>query len=146
MIRFGKPRIETGSGMDKQVLDDSFAAMEAAKAELKDGGPNPWSFLLASKMMRLAAAALIIVAIGFVIVHQAARRQIDGQTFTDAAKSPGEMMTAMSLERAFRRGGIEAVEEQCKRAFKPLGLQPRSLSVEQILAEFDGENPEGKRL
>jgi hypothetical protein len=64
----------------------------------------------------------------------------------EVKKSPIEMMTAISLELAFQRGGIEAVEKQCKQAFKPIGPRPGSLSIEQILAEFNGKNSERTRL
>jgi hypothetical protein len=94
------------------------------------------------------AAAVIIVAIGFFIVHQRPSEQDDTTTVSKVTNSPVEMMTAISLELAFRRGGIEAVERQCKQAFKPIGPRPGSLSVEQILAEFNGnsKSSEGTRL
>jgi len=54
-----------------------------------------------------------------------------------ATKTPVEMLTVVSLNIAYRKGGMEAVEEQYNNAYKQLG-PPRSLSVEQILAEFNG--------
>jgi len=108
---------------------------------------NIWRIISKSSITKLVtAAAVIIVAISFFIVHQGPAEQNDTTTVSKVTKSPIEMMTAMSLERAFRRGGIEAVEQQCKQAFKPIGPAPGSLSIEQILEEFNGENPEGKRL
>ena len=94
----------------------------------------------------VAAAALVIIIVGFVVIHRPSRKQTDGQTFTDAAKSPGEMMTAMSLNIAYRKGGLEAVEKQGDRAFKMLRLQPTSISVRQLLEEFDSEEVERKEL
>jgi hypothetical protein len=44
----------------------------------------------------------------------------------------------MSLTITYRKGGMEAVEEQYNEAFKLLGPRPGSLSVEQIIAEFNG--------
>ncbi|MHC4501437.1 MAG: hypothetical protein ACYS21_20290 [Planctomycetota bacterium] len=97
-------------------------------------------------MTRLAAGAVVIVLIGFVIVHQVSRRQTDGQAFTDAGKSPGEMMTAVSLNIAYRKGGLEAVEKQCDRAFKMLGPRPTRVSVRELLEEFNSEEVERKKL
>ena len=144
-IRARKPHIATDRDTDKRILDDSFGAMEAAKAKLSGGRPKLWSVLLASKVTRLAAAAAVIVLIGFV-VRRISREHTDGQAFTDAAKSPGDMMTAMSLNIAYRNGGLEAVDKQCDRAFKMLRLQPTRISVRQLLEEFSSEEVERKKL
>ena len=96
------------------------------------------SNILKSPITKLAAAALIILAIGFFLTHLGPSEKVDTTDVTTVTKSPVEMMTAMSLERAFRRGGIEAVESQCEEAFKPIRPVSRSLSIEQILAEFNG--------
>jgi len=55
-----------------------------------------------------------------------------------AIKTPAEMMTAMSLTIAYRKGGMEALEAQYDEACKQLGPRPRSLSVNQVLTEFNG--------
>jgi len=55
------------------------------------------------------------------------------------------MMTAISLERAFRQGGMEAVEEQCKQAFKSTRPRPRNMPVEWILAEFNANDRSSER-
>jgi hypothetical protein len=44
----------------------------------------------------------------------------------------------MSLNIAYRKGGMEAVEEQYNEAFKLLGPRPGSLLAEQIFTEFNG--------
>ena len=107
--------------------------------------PSILKVILKSPLTKLAAAAVIIVAIGFFIVHQQSSEQADTTTVSKVTKSPVEMVTAISLERAFRRGGIEAVEKQCEQAFKPIGPWPRSLSVEQILAEFNANGKSTER-
>jgi hypothetical protein len=90
-----------------------------------------------SRIAKLAAAVIIVV-IGFLIVHQGPPEQTDGPTVSKAAKSPGEMMTLMSLNIAYRRGGIEAVDRQCKEAIKMLGTRPAELTIEKMLTEFNG--------
>jgi len=94
--------------------------------------------ILTNPLTKITAAAVIILAVSFFITHRAPNEQ-ERPRIAEVTKSPVEMMTAMSLERAFRRGGIEAVEEQCKEAFKPIGPLLGSSSVEQILAEFNGD-------
>lgn len=137
-IRLGKPRIETGSEMDKQVLDDSFAAMdETIRAKPAGGKPNTWKMIVQSKTTKVAAA-MIIVAIGLFVVHRGPNERPATAEIPRAAKSPGEMMTAISLNLAYRRGGIEAVDRQCKEAIEMLGPRPAELTVEKMLTEFNG--------
>ncbi|MHC4098998.1 MAG: hypothetical protein ACYSWZ_19265 [Planctomycetota bacterium] len=130
----------------KQKYPEEFQMLQSmSKQESPTRRPSIWRIVRHSPITKIVAAATIIVAIGFFIVHQRPSEQDDTTTVSKVTKSPVEMMTAISLERAFRRGGIEAVEEQCRKAFRPIGPRPGSLSVEQILAEFNG-NSKGKRL
>ncbi len=48
------------------------------------------------------------------------------------------MMTAMSLNIAYRKGGIEEVEKQYNEAFKLLGPRPATITVTELLAEYNG--------
>lgn len=130
----------------KQKYPEEFQMLRSmSKQDSPTRRPSIWRTVRHSPITKIAAAAVIIVAIGFFIVHQRPYEQDDTTTVSKVTKSPVEMMTAMSLERAFRRGGIEAVEEQCKQAFKPIGPRPGSLSVEQILAEFNGDGKSSER-
>jgi hypothetical protein len=137
-INTEKPRFDTEKW--KQKYPDEFQSLlsRAAKGD-SVRRPNILKVILKIPLTKIAAAAVIIVAIGFFIVHQRPSEQADTITVSKVTKSPIEMVTAISLERAFRRGGIEAVEKQCEQAFKPIGPRPESLSVEQILAEFNGD-------
>jgi hypothetical protein len=146
-VRVRKPHVKTSREMDKRTLDDSFTAMEQTiRAKSADHKPSTARIITLSRMMKLtAAAAVIIIAISFFTARQGPTEKADTTTVPKVTKSPVEMMTALSLERAFRRGGIEAVEKQCKQAFKPIGPRPESLSVEQILAEFNGNGKSSER-
>ncbi len=144
-INSGKPEFDAKQW--KQKYPEEFQMLRSmSEGKTRTRRPSIWRAVCQSPITKLAAAAVIIAGIGLhaVLVHQGP----DEQPVTKIAKSPVEMMTAMSLERAFQRGGIEAVEDQCRKAFRPLGLRPASLSVEQIIAEFNGNNKssEGTRL
>lgn len=133
-VKLEKPDVTTGGEMDKRTLDDSFTAMDET---IRAGKPNAAGIILRSRAARLAAAAVIIVAVGLLMVYRNPGEQQQPQTVS-AAKSPVEMMTTMSLTIAYRKGGMEAVEEQYNEAFKLIGPRPESLSVKHILAEFNG--------
>ncbi len=141
-IDSGKPEFDPEKWKQKYPEEFQMLLSRAAQRPLTPSArqPNIWRTILKSPITKLAAAAVIIVAISFLVVYQKPSEQSDTTTVSKVTKSSVEMMTAISLERAFRRGGIEAVEKQCKQAFKPIGPRPRRLSVEQILAEFNDKN------
>jgi hypothetical protein len=78
------------------------------------------------------------VAISFFVIHQGSPEQADTTTVSKITKSPVEMMTAMSLNIAYRKGGIEEVEKQYNEAFKLLGPRPATITVTELLAEYNG--------
>jgi ethanolamine utilization protein EutQ (cupin superfamily) len=123
--------------MDRRVLDDSFTAMEETLGANK---PSSRRIILQSRATRLAAAAaVIIVAITLLMVRQGPPEQHSRQTVaTNMEKSPAKMLSMMSLNMAYRRGGIEAVDEQSNKAFEMLGSQPAIVSVKELLAESNG--------
>ena len=104
--------------------------------------------IIESRLAKLAAAAVIIVAIGLFLIGRNPEEQTKSRTKIQVAKSPAEMLTAVSLDIAFRKGGMEAVDDQFKKAFKLLETRPKKLSVQQLLEEFNGngEIPERKNL
>jgi hypothetical protein len=100
--------------------------------------------ILTSPITKIAAAAMIILGVSFSITYRTANKQ-EQHRITEVNVYPVEMMTAISLECAFRRGGIEAVEEQCKQAFKQIAPQRESSSIKQILAEFNSNGKSSER-
>ncbi len=144
--RIKNVNIVIDSESNKRVFSNILQAFE--KSTAKDLAPtdqlNIWRMIFRNPLTKLAAAAVIIMAVSFFSTHQDPGKQ-EQPKIVEVKKSPIEMMTAISLERAFQRGGIEAVEKQCKQAFKPIGPRPGSLSVEQILAEFNGDGKSSER-
>ncbi len=146
-INTEKPQFDAEKWKQKYPDEYQVLLWRAAKGD-SIRQPKNLKVVLKSPLAKIAAAAVIILAISFFIAPQGPDEQADTTTVSKATKSPVEMMTAMSLERAFRRGGIEAVEEQCKQAYKPIGPRLKSPSIKQILAEFNdnSKSSEGTRL
>jgi hypothetical protein len=143
--RIKNVNIVIDSERNKKVFSNILQAFEKSKAkELAPTGPNIWRAISRNPITKIAAAAVIILALSFFSTHRDPAKQEQPKIMV-AAKSPVEMMTAISLERAFRRGGIEAVEEQCKQAFKPIKTRPESSSIKQILAEFNFNGKSSER-
>jgi hypothetical protein len=123
----------------KQKYPDEFQSLlsRAAKGD-SARQPSILKVIFKSPLTKLATAAVIIIAISFFTARQGPTKKADTTTVSKATKSPVEMMTALSLERAFRRGGIKAVENQCEQALKLLGPRTASLSSKELLSEFNG--------
>jgi hypothetical protein len=133
-VKLEKPNVTTGETMDERTLNDSFTAMDET---IRSNKQSVAGIILRSKTVKLAAAAVIFIAVSLLMVYRNPPVQPPPQTEI-VAKSPSEMMTTMSLTIAYRKGGMEAVEEQYNEAFKLIGPRPESLSVKHILAEFNG--------
>ena len=94
--------------------------------------------VLKNPIIKLTAAALIILAISFFMIHLGPGEKVVTTDVATVTKSPAELLTVASLNMAYRRGGIEAVEVQCDEAIEKLGSQPAKVTVKELLAEFNG--------
>ena len=130
-VRVGKPHVKTSRQMDKRTLDDSFATMEQTiRAKSVGHKPSTARIITISRMVKLtAAAAVIIVGISLFVARQGPSEQGGITRVLEIAESPSEIMTMKSLTIAYRRGGIEGIENQCEKALKILGPQPASISL-----------------
>ena len=137
-VRVGKPRVTTSRQMDKRTLDDSFAVMERTiRTKSADRKPRAPGIIMRGRMIKLtAAAAVIIVGISLlaIFVHQGPGEQ----PVPKVVKSPTEMLTVASLNIAYRKGGLEAVEAQFEKAFYKRKPQPTTISVQELLEDFNG--------
>jgi len=122
----------------KQKYPEEFQLLKS-RAEQKPSRTQPslWITIMHSRVVKLAAAAVLIIAVGLLIFSQISHKQEPTQ-MAKKPKSPTEMLTAMSLTMAYRRGGIEAVDRQCQDAIKMLGPRPAQITIKQILTEFNG--------
>jgi hypothetical protein len=121
----------------KQKYPEEFKMLRSiSKKDSSTHQPNMWRIVLQSPITKLVAAAVIIAGFGLhaVLVH----RGPGEQPVPKVVKSPAKMMSAMSLTMAYRRGGMEAVEEQSEKAIRMLGPKPESLTVGQLLAGSNG--------
>jgi hypothetical protein len=135
-VRINKSPITTSRRTDKRILDDSFAAMEAAQAKSAGAKPNVWAMVLRSRITKVAA--IIAIVAGLVLVLKDPDEQAGTIETAQVVKSPAEMLTFMSLTMAYRRGGIEAIEQQCEKAFEMLGPRPAAVSTQDLLKELNG--------
>ena len=135
-IKIEKPHVTTADEMDKRTLNDSFAAMDDTIRSSKQSAAR---IILRSKAAKLAAAAVIFIAVSLLIVYKnpPVQQQSPKETVS-AEKSPAEMLTAISLNLAWRRGGIEEMDEQSRKAFEMLGTKPAEATIDELKKELNG--------
>ena len=139
-VRIRRPRATTSREMDKRTLDDSFAAMDQIiQAEQSKYKPSSRRVIIRSRIIRpIAAAAVIVVVITLFVVHRGPDEQADTVTASNFTESSAGLLTVASLNIAYRRGGIEALEKQFEKALEMLGPRSANISEHQLLAEFNG--------
>ena len=134
LVKLEKPHVITGGEMDKRTLNDSFAVMDET---IQAKRPSAARIILRSKAVKLAAAAVIFVTVSLLMVYQNPPVQQPPQP-PSVPKTPAEMLSAMSLNLAWRRGGIEAMDEQSSKAFELLGTKPVETTIEELSLELNG--------
>ena len=97
-----------------------------------------------SRLAKVAAAAVIILAVSFLIVLLNPNKQGETVEVSQAVKSPAELTTFASLTFAYRKGGMEAVEQICDKALAMAGPPLSGISVQNLLGEFNGKIQKGR--
>jgi len=128
-VKVRKPDVTTSGEMDKRTMDDSLVAMEHAMQA--SSVPSAIRIITIGRMIKLTAAAALIIAGISIFVHQGPGKQ-NVTIVTESFDSPADIMTMKSLKIAFRRGGVEAIENQCDKALNILGPEPASLSMADL--------------
>jgi len=111
-INSGEPQFDAEKW--KQKYPEEFQLLKSRAAQVSSARqPNIWQIICKNPITKLAAAAVIIIAIGLSLVHRGPDEQVKPTEVAKVTKSPAEMMTLASLTFAYRRGGIESEEEIC---------------------------------
>ena len=136
------------AGFQGKLIDSVLAEAERQRLQAR---PRAISFvtraIINSRIAKVAAAAVIVIAVGFLVINTRPHPEEGTATVSRAAKSPGEMLTAMSLKIAYRRGGLDAVQQQCDRAFKMLPARPSPMTSLTLLTDLiNSEDLEGAQL
>jgi hypothetical protein len=87
----------------------------------------------------LASAVIVIVAATWLLHARPVAPKQECTQVTQASPSRITLLTELSLERAYRRGGIEAVEDQCREALAVPAEKSVEPSCKELLAELTGD-------
>lgn len=136
-IDSGKPQFDAEKWKEKYTEEFQILQSRAGQT-FHAHQPSIWRTVIKSRITKLAAAAVIVLAVGIFVAQRVPDEKINKRTKPELVKSPAEMMTAMSLNIAYRKGGMEEVEKQCDKAFEMLGPRPGRITVRELLAELNG--------
>jgi hypothetical protein len=140
-----KKTVDSGKvGFDSEKWKRKYSA-EYEELILRAGSrPNVQRFLWARLLVRAAA---VIAIVAFVIFFASRRREhIETVVFEKSEQTPAKMLSVLSLSMAYRQGGLDAVDEQCKKAYELLGQKNTTVSIADLLNDKNGNKPERKDL
>ena len=109
--------------------------------------PDVRRFLWVRPLVRVAAV-IAIVAFVILLTHRRPEKHTAPPVVTAAntVQSPTKMLSVLSLSLAYRQGGLDAVDEQYKKAFELLGQKNTNISIADLLNDKNGKKPERKEL
>jgi len=135
-------RTQASAELDEKLHHKFRQALGKEKATTAFHQPIQRTAILHSRIIKLAAAAVVIVAVCWLAARQKEVPQQPGTNKAAAAtifETPAELVSIISLNMAFRDGGMEAVEEQFDKAAKKVkaGLN-ENISIDELICELDG--------
>ncbi len=137
-----KPNPTHRENLRRQVLSAFNEIGQQPKAAWQTIGRT----IIKRPITKLAAAAVIIIAIGIFVAYQGPDEQAASRNITEATKSPAEMLTVASLNAAYRKGGMEMVEKMCDKALKMVGPRPANISMQEFFEEINNGKTERTEL
>jgi anti-sigma-K factor RskA len=126
--------VEIDAETDRQVLD------RLIETQRRSVSPSQvtWWIAWRSWALRVAAVVVIVAVIALLVTRN---RPPESGTVQPGRRivSTIELATAVSLEKAYRQGGVEAVENQYRKAFGTVRGDGKTPSVDELLADLENE-------
>jgi len=139
-----KLKATTSSNLDKRVLANSMSTLEKIKSKkLANSELSIWRIIAKNKAGQMAAVIILILAISLFIINDQGkleeRRFKDSIAITTEPETPAELVSSITLTKAFQDGGMRAMEQQFDKAEKKVKpLLKTHLTVDQLICELDG--------
>jgi anti-sigma-K factor RskA len=142
-----KKTIDSGKvNFDSEKWKQKYSAEYQMLVSRTGQRPNVQRFLWVRSLVRVAAIVAVIALVLFLIPRLPSKRvEPTVATFVED-RSPAKVLSVLSLSMAYRQGGLDAVDEQCKKAFELLGQKNTTISIGELLNENNGKKPERKNL
>lgn len=132
-------KTQASAELDKKLHLKFQKALEEKQTQSAYHRPNILRFVTISRISKLAAAVIIITSVWFVFTHQKPTEQIEPPQTIQISKSesPSELTSTMSLNAAFRKGGIQAFEQKLAETGKQINQCPQErITIEKLLCDL----------
>ncbi len=138
--RIKNVNIVIDSESNKRVFSNILQAFQKSTAKdlAPTDQPNIWRMIFRNPLTKLAAAAVIIVAVGLFLGRD---RHTPSAPIAEPrliAQSTLKKMSLMSLRMAYQRGGFDALDRQFRDTLDALGPQSLSISMQDLLEGVNG--------
>ena len=95
--------------------------------------------LVRHKIVVSAIAAGIILIVGLFVFRPETQVNVEPQEVVKVTtQTPAELMSLMSINLAYNRGGLDEVEKQYEKAITEIGPRPAQITIAELLAESNG--------
>ena len=135
--------IDTNADTDKAVLNDILRALENSKTKTSANIQRSiWVIVVKSRIAQVAAVLIVLSAICLLTLSDRGgleQHETTGLEVAVISKTPSELVSAITLNRAFRDGGMRAMEKQFDKAEKKVKPElKKRLTVDQLICELNG--------
>lgn len=140
--RIKNTTIKTNPQVNKAVLNDLLDRMDRAEGvSINARQPNIWRMIAKSRIGQIAAMIIVVSAICLVTLSdkdELERYETAVPGVAAKTEMPAKSLSLISLNIAYRKGGMEAVEKQYEKAFNRTGPRFVKLTVEDLFMELNG--------
>jgi len=133
-VRHGKPVVKTNRQLDKQTLDDSYAAIEEIISTSKGSKSGILKFVVQNKAIKLLTAAAVII----VVISLFLDRERQTPEITTPYPQETKLISMMSLRLSYQRGGFDALDQQFRETLDVLGPRSSGVSMKELLEGTNG--------
>ncbi|MHC4060657.1 MAG: hypothetical protein ACYSUC_05705 [Planctomycetota bacterium] len=143
-INSGEPQFD-GAGW-KEKYSEAYEVLKSRALQSSSPWRNVLGLIAKGRIARFAATSVLVIAVGFLIVHWRPDKQTDISQTLYAAELPAELTTLGSLSFAYLQGGMEMVEQMCDKALKMAGQRPANISLQEFFEETNNGKTERTEL
>ena len=139
-VKCRKPMLKTGKNIDKQTLNDSYAAMGNTLESSSNGDQcSTFRFAVPKRAIALlAAAAVVLIGISLFLDRSDYPPEIPTPRHREAARSETKLISMMSLRLSYQQGGFDALDEQFRDTLNRLGPPLSNISMRDLLEGGNG--------
>ena len=135
----GHTRIESKPQANKAILGHLLAEFATVRGDTSTPVKRcDWRIVAGSRGVKITAAAAVILAL---IVIGRPPREARRPPLESRTRSAADLLTVGCLNAVHRRGGIEAVAQQCEEAAKRMENRPQPIAIDELIGELERMQP-----